>query len=64
MGETCANCSHYDIDGTELPVCALHRRYMHAEWSCADFERPHAAGGRDARHGKDRERGGPGATET
>ena len=38
MGDRCADCVHFDEEGTDLPVCELHRRYMHREWSCADFE--------------------------
>ncbi len=37
MGEMCLNCVHFDQDTTELPVCALHHRFTHAEWTCNDF---------------------------
>jgi hypothetical protein len=39
MGERCQNCEHMDVEGTELPVCKLHRRFMSPEWTCGDFER-------------------------
>lgn len=35
----CENCAHFDEDDTSLPVCTLHRRFMHKEWMCGDFER-------------------------
>lgn len=40
MGDVCANCSHFDHESTELPVCVLHRRFMNAEWTCGDFKAP------------------------
>lgn len=46
MGETCLNCRHFDPDDTGLPVCALHRRFMHGEWTCGDFERPRGGDGK------------------
>lgn len=33
----CINCKYFDPDDTSLPVCVLHRRYMHDQWSCGDF---------------------------
>ena len=38
MAETCLTCAHFDPEDTELPVCVLHRRFMHGEWTCGDFE--------------------------
>jgi len=35
----CENCAHFDEDDTSLPVCTLHKRFMHKEWTCGDFER-------------------------
>ena len=51
MGEACEACRHFDEEGTELPTCLLHRRYMHRRWSCGDFEP-----GRDGSGGGDRDR--------
>lgn len=39
MSDRCLHCIHYDPYGTGLPICKLHKRYMHADWLCADFER-------------------------
>lgn len=33
----CLNCKYFDPDDTALPVCMLHRKYMHDQWSCGDF---------------------------
>lgn len=38
MAERCAECAHLSTHDTELPVCRLHRRFMHEEWTCNDFE--------------------------
>ena len=32
----CENCAHFDEDDTSLPVCTLHKRFMHKEWTCGD----------------------------
>ena len=56
MAETCANCSHYDVESTELPVCSLHRRFMHAEWSCRDFIGRHVTDDDRARYGEEVDR--------
>lgn len=36
MTNVCQDCQHFDPDGTGLPVCLLHRRFMNGEWSCGD----------------------------
>lgn len=37
MGDVCANCASFDYETTSLPICAMHHRYTHAEWTCGDF---------------------------
>ena len=39
MGNACIFCKFFDNDDTSLPVCTLHRRFMHEDWICGDFER-------------------------
>ena len=39
MDEICMNCKHFDQDGTELPVCTLHRKLTEQDWTCGDFGR-------------------------
>ena len=57
MGDRCASCVHFSSHDTELPVCRLHRRYMHEDWSCADFEGRYetTAGDGGSRDGKAQE---------
>ncbi len=46
---TCLNCRHFDPNDTSLPVCVLHRKYMHDQWVCADFAIDAKGGDEDAR---------------
>lgn len=39
MGEICRNCKHFSERDTELPVCRLHRKFTHEQWTCGDFSR-------------------------
>ena len=48
MSHTCQTCDNFDPDGTGLPVCLLHRRFMHGEWSCGDHS-DYAKDGEDGR---------------
>lgn len=37
--DTCAECKHYDEEGTSLPVCVLHKKFTRGDWTCGDCER-------------------------
>lgn len=41
MADRCADCVHLSTHDTDLPVCRLHRRFMHEDWTCKDFEDRH-----------------------
>ena len=44
----CSGCRHYDPDGTLVPVCVLHRKYMHWQWICGDYSPSERKGDSDA----------------